>query len=308
VLIYAVCSLPFTLLGSAYNLFHLIRHGYLKLGRLRASLAGAGVLLRESWPIALSQGAVLIYWNSGALILGFTHGDEAVGLYSTAARLIFMPTIISGAMLNAYFPVLARTHDAPAEASRVAREFLTLLAWMGLPLTALGWACGGHLVDMMYGPQFHDSGAYFTWLCLNVGLSFVNIGIGVPMQAWGFQHRYLIISGVAAASNLIASLVLIPLYGPWGAVAATVLAEVLVLWMQIGARKRVGFGWHPMLSTILPPLLCSLAVALAVASMPETLHAHWWSVTTLAAATLALSMLLFERRIAMAATKLLRRG
>jgi O-antigen/teichoic acid export membrane protein len=308
VLIYAISSLPFTLLGAAYNLAHLIRHGYLRLSKLRPTLAGAAALLRESWPIALSQAAVLVYWNSGAIILGFSSGDEAVGLYSTAARLILMPTILSGAMLNAYFSVLSRATGEPAEAARIAREFLILLAWMGLPLTALGWACGAHLVDMMYGTQFHQSAFYFQWLSLNVGLSFVNIGIGLPLQAWGYQSRYLTISLLAALANLAASMALIPAYGAWGAVAATVLAEALVLVLQIIARRRIGFGWHPMLPALMPPLLCSSAVAAAVWLMPQTLAQHWWSVTLLASLALAAGVVLFERRIVVAALKVLKRS
>src|SRR5258708_1991784 len=154
VLIYAVCSLPFTLAGTAYNFWHLHRNGIVRFAQLRPTLAGTKALLSESWPFALSQAAVLVYWNSGTIILGFSHGDLAVGLYGTAARLIYMPTVISGAMLNAYYPVLSRMHGSPAEATRTAKEFMTLLAWMGLPLAALGSACGQHLAAMIYPAPF----------------------------------------------------------------------------------------------------------------------------------------------------------
>ncbi len=160
---------------------------------------------------------------------------------------------------------------------------------------------------MMYGAQFHEAGRYFEWLSLNVGLSFVNIGIGVPLLAWGHQKRYLKISASAAVANLALSLALIPLYGPWGAIGAAVFAEVLAFVLQVRVRHRLGLGWHPVIPTLLPPLACSATVALVIAMIPEFLSRHWWLTTTLGSLALAGCVLVFERRILTAGLKLLRR-
>ena len=308
VLVYAVCGLPFLLAANGFNLWYLHRHRILRVSRLRFSFRGAKALLGETWPFALSYAAAMVSWNSGTVILGFTDGDLAVGLYGTAARLIVMPTIISGALLNAYYPVLARMHGAPREAARTAEEFLTLLAWAGLPLAALGWACGQHLVDMMFGPKFHASGAYFEWLCLIVGLSFLNIGIHAPLLAWGQQRLFLKCSIAVASINLVSSMALIPAFGPRGAVAAAVIAEASAVVLVARARHRLGFGAHSLLAPLLSPLACSAAVALAIAQMPGLLAAHWWAMTMLAAVVLGGCMLICQPRMATAGLRLLGRG
>jgi O-antigen/teichoic acid export membrane protein len=219
-----------------------------------------------------------------------------------------MPTIISGALLNAYFPVLSRMHDTPREAAETATELLTLLAWTGLPLAALGWACGQHLIEMLLGPQFHASGPYFEWLSLSVGLSFVNVGIHTPLLAWGQQRLVLKCSAGAALANLGLSLALIPRFGPWGAVAAAVFAEGFFVLGVARARRRIGFGWHPLLPILVRPLACSAGVALVVAMMPDLLAQHRWSITAAAAAVLAGCMVVFEPALAAAGRKLLERG
>ncbi len=308
VVFYAVCGIPFVLLTVAYNGWYLQHRRLLSLRQLRLTLAGARMLLGESWPVVLSQAGVLIYWSSGAVILGFTDGDEAVGLYGTAARLIFMATIASGGMLNAYSPVLARVHDDPEKAAQVAREFTTLLAWMGLPLSVLGWAFGGHFVDMMYGPLFHEGGRYFEWLCLSIGLSFVNIGLGKPLTAWGYQKTELKINAIGAAANLAVSLAFIPLYGPWGAVAATIAAQLVVLAVQILVRRRIGLGWHPVLPVLLPPLACSLVVACIFMSTSAGSSHYWWAAMLLGALVLVGCFFALERRMTGIRLNLLRRA
>jgi hypothetical protein len=54
-----------------------------------------------------------------------------------------------------------------------------------LPLAALGWACGRHVVVLMYGAAFAQSGPYFEWLCLVIALSFVNYGLVAIMVPLG---------------------------------------------------------------------------------------------------------------------------
>jgi O-antigen/teichoic acid export membrane protein len=253
VLTFAVCGIPLSCIAAIGLAVHVHRLGVLRLDRLRPALHGAGTLIRESWPVILSQVAVLVCWNSGTVILGFSHGDEAVGLYGTATRMIFMTTVLSGGLMNAYMPVLARVHGAPAQAVEVAGEFTAALVWMGLPLAALGWLAGGRLVDLMFGAEFHEAGRYFEWLCLSITLSFANVALRAPLVSWGYQLTELRINATGAAINLMISLALIPLYGPWGAVAAVIGAELAVLVMQVLARRRIGHGWHRMLPVIMMP-------------------------------------------------------
>jgi len=304
---FVLYTLPFSLALIVFNFWYLHRHRLLRFGWLRPRLSGARRLLSECWPLALSQGAALLVINGGAIILGFTHGDEEVGHYTTAYKLMLVSTVVSGAMLTAYFPVLSRVRQDPTQAARVAREYLTLLAWMGLPIAALGWACGRHVNDLMFGAAFARSGPYFEWLCLNVGLAFLNIGIGTPLMTWGFQKLHFKIAVGAAIANLALSLLIIPYYGGWGAIAVTLVTECATLALLVVARQRLGVGQHPIVSIVWPPILCSTVVALVIAVLPQSLERYWWAEVALGSIVLAGCVLIFERRIATVALALLKR-
>jgi O-antigen/teichoic acid export membrane protein len=274
--LYAVLSLPFPLLGAIYNFWYIGRHGLASPMRLRPRLAGASALLREAWPLALTQGAVLIYFSSGTIILGFTDGDDAVGQYATAYRLMMVAAVITASMWNAYFPALARTHDQPAQATVLSREYVGLLAWMGFPIAALGWACGRHVVELMYGAAFAATGPYFEWLCLNIAITFLNYGLVATLVPWGHSRLQFKITATGAATNLTVNLIAIPLFGAWGAIAATLVSEAAVFGFGLLARRRLNIFYHPILPIVAPPLLCSAAVGLSIAALPSALDRYWW--------------------------------
>jgi hypothetical protein len=59
---------------------------------------------------------------------------------------------------------------------------------------------------------------------------------------------------------------------------------------------------------LVPPFLCSLAVALGIVFLPAPAHQFWWLEVAIGAALLGGCLLLFERRIAKAAMTLVRRA
>ncbi|MBL6614109.1 MAG: flippase [Reyranella sp.] len=308
VVVFAALTLPFTAALIGYNVWYLQHHGILRRGDLRPRLASAGTLLAQAWPLALSQAAVLLIYNCGAILLGFTHGDDEVGLYTTAYKLMFISTVLSGSMMSAFFPVLAQVAGDPAQARRVSGEFATLMVWMGLPIAALGFACGRHVNDLLFGAQFAASGPYFEWMCLAIGFTFLNIGLGTPLLAWGHQTLHLKILALAATVSLALNAFLVPRYGGWGAVAAFLASEALAVSLLAFARQRlVEFGRHPLLSMLAAPVLCCAAVVFAIEMLPPSAGRYWWLQVGVGAAVLGGCMLLFERRIAKAAWRLVRR-
>jgi O-antigen/teichoic acid export membrane protein len=294
--LYAALTVAFTFGSVVFNIVYLARRGILRPLRLRPTLAGARHMLREAWPLALTQAAMLVIANSSILLLGFTHGDDAVGQFASAYRLMLVASVVTAALWNAYFPAFVRTENSPDHAVRLSREYLGLLAWMGLPTAALGWVFGRHVVELLYGPAFAPAGRYFEWLCLAIAVNFVNYGVTSALVPWGRGDLQLRMTAAAAALNLVVTAIAVPLYGAWGAVAAIFASELLALALGIVTRRSLGLFWHPILPAVLPPLLTSTAVFAILAALPRTLDRLWWLQLSGAALMVALCMLVLERQ------------
>jgi len=159
--LYAALTVAFAFGSVAFNVWYLAHRRILRPTGMRPTLVGCRGALREAWPLELVQAAVLVIANSGTVMLGLTDGDDAVGQFASTYRLMLVAAVITSALWNACFPAFVRALDRPEEAMRLSREYLGLLAWMGLPMAALGWALGRHVVELLYGPAFAPAGLYF---------------------------------------------------------------------------------------------------------------------------------------------------
>ena len=78
-MLYAGLTVAFAFGSVGYNVWYLVRNRILRLSNMRPTLAGCRGVLREAWPLALLQAAVLVIANSSIVVLGLTDGDDAVG-------------------------------------------------------------------------------------------------------------------------------------------------------------------------------------------------------------------------------------
>ena len=260
--IYAAIAYPFQLMSTIFQIIYVQKKGFIDWQQVRFTTDGAKSLILEALPIGLSSVSTMLYYNSDVLILGVTRTAGEVGLYATSYSLMLIPGMLTGAMINAYFPSLARSQSDPAAARQISSQFLRGLIWLGFPIAALGWAVGRYPVTLLYGQEFVLSGIYFEWLSLNIALIFFNVGYSQPLNAWGQQRLLFFTTVVAGLTNVVANLLLLPRYGVPAAIATTILAEVVVMIMVFVFRRRhYPIAW---LRLTLPAMgTCILAAAVA---------------------------------------------
>lgn len=290
-IVYAVITYPFRIALSTFQIGFAAKYGLVAWRRIRPTLRGAKKLVVEALPIGLSSVSTMLYYNSDAIILGATRGAREVGLYTTAYSLMLIPGVLTGAMINAYFPSLARAASNPAEARRISLQFLRASVWLGFPIAAMGWAIGRYPVVILYGNQFLESGVYFEWLCLNIALIFFNVGYSQPLNAWGAQKLLFYCTVAAGLTNLVANLLLIPQFGVPAAIATTLLAELVVSGMALAVRPR--YNPIPWLKPVLVAGIVCVTAAIAARSLAAA--GLWWLGGVLGACIIIVLFLWLER-------------
>jgi O-antigen/teichoic acid export membrane protein len=273
---YVWLSYPFSVGMVVYLIWYASHHGLFRWEDVRPTLHGSLALVKEAVPLGLSQVAVLLYYNFGAIFLGFARGDAVVGLYSTACNLMMVSLTLCTSLATAYFPSLSRAQGDAEQMKKTSTEFLRILVWMGFPIAAMGWAGGRYVVRLMYGQHFADSGPMLEWLSLNIALVFFNVGIAWPLNAWGHQRANFYASGVAAILNVGLNWALIPRYGVWPAIAATILAELAVMVYILYWRRRV--CPIPALRIAAKPLMASVLVGVLTKILVSVFPHYWWIV------------------------------
>ncbi len=273
VLLYVLLPLPFRLASVAFSIWSCWRLGLVNWGNLKFNRSDVRPLVQAAIPVGMTQAMVLLYMNLDVILLGLHRSNAEVGFYSTAYSMMIVPNFLHQALSNAFFSPLARSLDDPARARQLSQLMLRALIWIGLPISALGWAVGRYPMLLVFGPNFQGSGEMFEWLSLNIAFIFFNIGYLVPLTAWQHQNLAFRCTFVGAIVNLGLNLVLVPRFGAQGAVISTLAAEVAVFITAIQVRRRIHVLPWPRF--VLAPLLVSAGAAFLM-RLAVNQGVPWW--------------------------------
>jgi len=188
-------------------------------------------------------------------------GQAENGVYSLAVRISSVIVFAMTAFQLAW-PAFAYSIRDDREARRTYAYVLTYLlfvtCWLSLALGVLApW-----LVRILATDEFHRSADAVPLLCFATaaysGYSVLAIGVGRMRQT---QLNW-VVSGAAAAVNVVLNVILIPPYGMIGAAVATLAAYVALfagMWLRSRRIYEVPYQWRRLLT------LAAAAAALTVA-------------------------------------------
>ncbi|RZA16615.1 MAG: flippase [Proteobacteria bacterium] len=190
----------------------------------RFSSTRAVALLRDSWPLAVASVSVLLYMRMDQLMIGMLLDDEAVGLYSAAARLSEAWYFVPGAIVASLNPALIRLRaDAPAAYEHRLRQMFSALIAISLVVAVPVSLFSGEIQQFLYGPAYRGSGPVLAIHIWN-GI-FVSLGIATSqwLVAEGLSLYSTIRTLIGLAINVVGNVLLIPRFGIEGAATATLL-------------------------------------------------------------------------------------
>jgi O-antigen/teichoic acid export membrane protein len=217
-------------------------------------------LLQEAAPLAIAGLFSVIYFRLDALMLSKMSDADAVGIYGAAYKYVESASVINAIFLSSIFPVLSYCfeHDKP----RFVAYYRHALEWTSAFACSLAlflYIFADPLILLLSGTAYAESAAVLRIFCGAImGFFINNIGVHLLFAA-RLQKHVVSINMIAAGAKIAANLFLIPRYGPEGAAAATVLAELMIgLSVFITVRRLQG------LPSPLVPLAKLGTVALAI--------------------------------------------
>ncbi|MDM7998662.1 MAG: flippase [Dehalococcoidia bacterium] len=223
--------------------------------------------LAQSWPFALASFLFTMYYWTDTVVLSFMKGDEAVGWYNAAYRLVFVLSFIPMAYFNAIFPLMSRLHLTSRDLLRFAYErsfkYMLLLA---VPIAAGTTLLADRIIAQIFGSGFSESVLALRILVWALVLQFPGSAFVQLFNSTNRQRTTTLVVGITAICNLILDLVLTPIYGLNGTAAATLgnVAVLIVLGYIFSASMGYRLPDRMVLFTLLRVLLASAAMAFLV--------------------------------------------
>ena len=206
--------------------------------------------------------------NLDKLLMGRYMSLSDLGYYDKSYRLMMMPLqniafVISPVM----HPVFAQMQDNRRKLAESYMKVIRLLAFIGLPLSAVLWFTAEELVLIIFGGQWGPSIPAFRILALSVGIQIVMSTSGSIFQAANATRMLFICGLFSSTLNVAAICTGIFAFGTLEAVAWAICLSFAVNFVQcyhalfcLTLRVRWGRFWRSFLSPLLLTAILTLTL------------------------------------------------
>jgi O-antigen/teichoic acid export membrane protein len=248
----------------------LLKKGFLKV-KFEIDLDFWKKILRKSVPFALMLVFTGLYLNADTVLLSKFKGDQAVGLYNAANRLVLAGKMIPGVIIPALFPVMAEISRAgQSEFNNFLEKSSILMFSLALPVAVAITILAGKTIGLLYGAGFVGSVLCLQILVWGMFFMYISIVLGFGLIAKGKQKTNTVITGIGLGISLILNLLLIPGFGNIGTSIAVLSTEFSVLMMGLFfSRKYFGLRLSGVYPSVLKVILATSVMTIGIFLMKD---------------------------------------
>lgn len=227
-------------------------------------------IIREAFPIGISNIMTMIYLMLGSLILFQLKSASEVGYYALAFRLITSLRIIPEAMMHSLFPFLAKAHlEEPLRIRNIFETAMRYGAFLAFPIAIGTMVVAPSLVVLMGGSDFKPAATALSILIWATFLSFFNIILRFTFNAISLQRYNMWVAMSMVFVSVISAFLLIPRYGFIGASYTLVFAEGIGFVSSVVITHHLGLTFP--LKYMWKYLIVSIGMAVGIWFLPYLL-------------------------------------
>jgi len=161
--------------------------------------------------------------NLDNVLIGRYSGSAALGLYSKAYQLLMMPiTNLRDPMTKVAMPALSRLQHEPEQYRNYYMKYISILAFVSMPLVVFMFVCSDQLIRLLLGPQWLGASDLFKILAIAAFIQPVSTTWGLVLLSTGKSKRYLrwgLVNSVIVVTAFMVGI-------PWGAKGVAVTYSI----------------------------------------------------------------------------------
>lgn len=192
-------------------------------------------------PFALTGLFYTIYYSIDMVMLTQFVGSYATGLYNASYKLINVLTLFYTIYTSVIFPVMSKLFKQDEDLLQLSFvKSIKYLSMATIPIAVAFFFYGGDIISLCYGNQYAEADDVLKILIWTVCFLFINGACSMILNASHEELSVTKIYSIAAVFNAVLNLILIPHFSVYGASAATVISEILILVLELYAIHKIG--------------------------------------------------------------------
>jgi O-antigen/teichoic acid export membrane protein len=208
--------------------------------------------LYAALPFLGASGLYEMYARVDVMMIHHFIGDVETGRYAVAYRLVAAAVGMVSLVGVAMYPALSR--GSKGETTEQTALFLSTLKWVGAlgVVGAVILVCvGDGILVSFFSDEFTRSGELIRWMSVLFFVGCVKVPYERLLLATNGEYLRLRLQGLSVALNVALNLFLIPTWGAYGAVWASIISEVyLGISLHISCARVVPAPYTTMASRI----------------------------------------------------------
>lgn len=237
-------------------------------------------LFKQAAPYGLALFLSNIYLRADTILVFNMRGREEAGLYGVAVRLLEALIILPQFFMNAVLPTLTKHIKNKADSyKKILQYTFDFQVMLSLPFVVGGVILASPLIRLIAKPEFlsrasegfYGSDAALQIILFAFAFVAVNVIFNFTLIAIQKQAHLIWINGICATFNLVANIIVIPIYGFRGAAVTTIISEILVFILVFTTVKR-HLPFKLSLRRVLKTLVSALIMGVVVYLLREPTH------------------------------------
>jgi O-antigen/teichoic acid export membrane protein len=228
-------------LASIGITFVVLNRRFIKLA-FNSTLNDVRKSLRGGLPFALSIIFTAIYFNLDTVLVKKFINESAAGIYRASYNLILPMMMVTTSLTGAVFPYVSQNFKTHADDVRnIVRESVIYLLMIALPGATVGAFLAKDVILWLYSPGYLESSTSLMILVWFLPIVYLTNLFGNVLGAIDDQPYVLKVAIVNVLFNLIANIILIPIYAQNGAAVVIVLTELVGLGLlSVRIHRKIG--------------------------------------------------------------------
>jgi O-antigen/teichoic acid export membrane protein len=196
--------------------------------KLNFSRSISKTLLNNGYHFMFSSIMVVIYAQTDRILIKYFIDAHAVGLYSAALKITAMWSFIPYAIIDSARPVIMSAKEKNEELyEKRLRQLYAGIIWLSIIFALFVTIFADAIISILYGEGYREAKSALTIIVWYSAASFIGTAKNIWLICEGKSkyEKYFTLCGVIW--NILANIILIPIYGITGAALASLTTQFI---------------------------------------------------------------------------------
>ena len=185
------------------------------------------LLLKKLMPFYIAFILLEILWNQDILILGLVRGDQAVGIYSSALKIVTFILNISNFIYISILPVLSKMYiESKEKLKNICQTIIKYTVIIFMPISFGIFLTANRIIEIIYPDNFYSSGIVLKITAWMIITGFVQALFSAILAAVDRQKERVVLIGFNFVVSVPLSFYLIYFLNYTGAAIAKLISTV----------------------------------------------------------------------------------